>query len=103
MTGQLLHSISQCDLSSQLLLPNEDVHPIIKSAFDEAITDKILSFGHDGSNGMNASPHLNIERTATMYSTEGGMYIPTTFGVYISLYSIDRSTLDTKGTKDFAI
>ncbi|CAI9779321.1 unnamed protein product [Fraxinus pennsylvanica] len=36
-------------------------------------------FGQVGSKGMNASPHLRTERTATMYSIESSMNIPIIF------------------------
>jgi hypothetical protein len=57
----------------------------MRSAFEEEATDSILSFGQKGSKGKKASPHLNTERTAIIYSTEGGIYIPTIFGLYSSL------------------
>jgi hypothetical protein len=55
---------------------------IIRAALAEATIDNTLSLGHDGSIGKNASPHLKIEKTEIMYSTEGGIYIPTIFGLY---------------------
>lgn len=51
--------------------------------FEEETTDNTLSFGHEGSSGMKASPHLKIERIDIIYSTEGAMYIPTILGVFV--------------------
>lgn len=78
----MLQSTGQSDSSSWWQLPLvEDRHLIIRSAFEEDTMDNILSFGHEGSKGMKASPHLRTERTDIMYSIEGTIYIPTILGV----------------------
>ena len=73
--GHILDFISQCDSSSlsKCLLPKEDWDPIMRSTFEEEATNNILSFGQNGSRGRKASPHLSTERTAMIYSTEGGI------------------------------
>jgi hypothetical protein len=75
-TGQTFLSTSQCDSTE------DKPQAITREIFEEEIRDKTLSLGHDGSKGKKASPHLKTENTLITYSTDGGIYKATTFGIY---------------------
>lgn len=100
-TGQMLHLISQWDLSSgqQPLPPNEDPQAITRQAFEEEIIAKTLSSGQEVSKGKKASPILKMDRTEIMYSTDCGIYTPIIFGLYIFI-TIVGSPFDAENDED---
>lgn len=70
-------------IQSYVSVSNEVEAQSIRLAVEEERRDNTLCFGHEGSSGINASPHLKTEKTDIIYSTQGTMYIPTIFGVLV--------------------